>query len=109
MILVVDDQRNIVTTAIYRGADCMDVFCKTIREIENELVKTLLINTPIEMTEQDLSDFENATECYICDNAFGPFKADDKCLCKVRDHNHLTGKFRGAHTVVVIYITTTKM
>ena len=96
MILVVDDQRNIVKTAIYRGADCMDVFCKTIREIENELVKTLLINKPIEMTEQDLTDFENATECHICDNAFGTFKADDKCLCKVRDHNHLTGKFRGA-------------
>ena len=38
MILVADDQRNIVKTAIYRGADCMDVFCRAIREFENELV-----------------------------------------------------------------------
>ena len=61
MILVVADQRNVVKTAIYRGSDCMDVFCKTIREIENELVNTLLLNKPIEMTEHDLTDFENAT------------------------------------------------
>src|SRR5436190_12856803 len=34
-----------------------------------------------------------ATECYICSR---PFTEDDY---KVRDHNHLTGKFRGAaHT-----------
>jgi hypothetical protein len=49
------------------------------------------------MTEQDELDFANATQCYICG---GEIKPNDKTGCKVRDHCHIPGKYRGcAHNV----------
>ena len=46
---------------------------------------------PIQMTPEDEERFVNANECHLC----GETLCDDR----VRDHNHFTGKFRGAaHT-----------
>ena len=43
------------------------------------------------LTDEDKEDFENSTNCHICDGELG----EDR----VRDHCHLSGKFRGAaHT-----------
>ena len=42
----------------------------------------------MEMTDVDKESFEASTHCHICGNALGQDK--------VRDHDHLTGKFRGA-------------
>ena len=45
------------------------------------------------MTKEDNEDFENYTKCWICDNDY----VDNDI--KVRDHSHITGKYRGfAHT-----------
>ena len=41
------------------------------------------------MTAEDLIEYEKATHCHICE---GVINGKDK----VRDHCHLTGKFRGA-------------
>ena len=43
---------------------------------------------PIQMTPEDEERFVNANECHLC----GETLCDDR----VRDHNHFTGKFRGA-------------
>ena len=92
-------------------------------------------NKELQMTQQDINNFENATNCYLCNTSFK--KRCDKCvrskgkttLCadckalkshkkqcqisgcetcvrakiqadntqyKVRDHDHETGKYRGA-------------
>ena len=40
------------------------------------------------LTEEDLDKFDKATKCHICDKPLGKDR--------VRDHCHLTGKFRGA-------------
>ena len=40
------------------------------------------------LTEEDIDKFEKATKCHICDKPLGKDR--------VRDHCHLTGKFRGA-------------
>ena len=42
------------------------------------------------MTEKNNEDFENFTKCWICDNDY----IDDDV--KVRDHFHVTGKYRGS-------------
>ena len=42
------------------------------------------------MTKKDNEDFENSTKCKICDNDYTD--AD----VKVRDHCHITGKYRGS-------------
>ena len=42
------------------------------------------------MTKEDNEDFKNSTKCWICDNDY----VDN--YVKVRDHCHLTGKYRGS-------------
>ena len=84
-------------TYTYRGIDCMDVFCDKIKEIENKLMKILSTNKEIDMTCDDITNFNNATHCYLCS---GEISDNDKKGGKVRDHCHITGKYRGcAHNV----------
>ena len=44
------------------------------------------------ITEQEQHEFEVATKCWIC----GEGNWDNKKRMKVRDHDHYTGKYRGA-------------
>ena len=47
-------------------------------------------NKELVMTKEDNEDFENFTKCWICDNDY----VDGDV--KVRDHCHITGKYRGS-------------
>ena len=47
-------------------------------------------NKELVMAKEDSEEFENSTKCLICDNAF----VDGDV--KVRDHCHITGKYRGS-------------
>ena len=44
------------------------------------------------ITKKEEQDFQKATVCHICDNPLDNDEDDDK----VRDHCHLTGRYRGA-------------
>ena len=73
---------------VYRGSDSVEVFLKSLeKEVEkiNEIFKH---PEPLIMTEQNKKDFENATNCWICEKEI----EEDK----VRDHCHFTGEYRGA-------------
>ena len=49
------------------------------------------------ITEEQQKEFDNATHCYLCNKEI---TVNDKKGCKVRDHDHLTGEYRGcAHNV----------
>ena len=61
-----------------------------IKEIYNKFKKP----KKMVMTPEDEIDYEKATHCHICEGKLK--KTDDKKEKKVRDHCHLTGKFRGA-------------
>ena len=54
----------------------------------NEVVKNHF-NKELVMTKEDNEDFKNPTKCWICDNDY--IDGD----VKVRDHCHITGKYRG--------------
>ena len=41
------------------------------------------------MTKEEDDNFESSTKCWICDNTFVEGSV------KVRDHCHITGKYRG--------------
>ena len=45
--------------------------------------------------EQQKSD-QNAKNCFICKENFQDKHVNDKKYCKIRDHCHCTGKYRGA-------------
>ena len=65
-----------------------------IKEIYNKFKKP----KKMVMTKKDKIDFRRATHCHICEEELE--ETDDKNYKKVRDHCHLTGKFRGAaHSV----------
>ena len=43
----------------------MEKFVLQVAVIQKDLIDSLKVNKPIDMTEQDKNDFKNATECYI--------------------------------------------
>ena len=82
----------------YRGKDCMRKLCESLSEhamkiiyFKNKKIK-LLTNKKQEL-------YENAKICYICEEKSEDKYIKDKKYCKVRDHCHYTGKYRGvAHS-----------
>ena len=77
---------------IYRGEKSVHKFMENMLE-EVKWCKSKMkkcFNKPLKMTEVNETDFQKATKCYICDK---PYKDAD---IRVRDHCHITGKFRGS-------------
>lgn len=75
-----------------RGQHCIDWFVDELREIADFIEQTLNAVIPIQMTEDDENDFKNADHCHICEEKYT--STDDET--RVRDHSHLTGKYRGS-------------
>ena len=63
---------------------------KSLFELSNKCIEEMRENQEMFMTEEDKDVFYNAKKCCVCGECF---KADKD---KVRDHDHRTGKFRGA-------------
>ena len=57
----------------------------TLEKIASEYFET---NIPLELTPEEEESFQQSTICWLCENPLG----EDT----VRDHDHLTGKYRGA-------------
>ena len=75
----------------YRGKDCIERFCKDLRDqamkiINHEKKKEII------PTNEEKESYEKQRICYICEKEF----TNDKKYNKVRDHDHYTGKYRGA-------------
>ena len=88
--------------SFYRGKDCIKKFCKELRELA-----TKIINYPKKdmdpLTDKEKKYYDKSKRCYICGRRFCYDKKQKekyKLYRKVRDHDHLTGKFRGpAHGI----------
>ncbi|KAK3729471.1 hypothetical protein QZH41_009380, partial [Actinostola sp. cb2023] len=73
---------------LYRGEDAVDKFLESLQK-EEQRIETLLEDiVPMQLTPLEEDRFQRATLCHICKNELG---AD-----RVRDHCHVTRKFRGA-------------
>ena len=72
----------------YFGTDCTKWFVKEMLKLELEANKYFKTNLELQITPQEEESFKLAEECWFCEE---PFTED-----KVRDHDHLTGKYRGA-------------
>ena len=74
----------------YTGEDAAQKFVemleKDIREITNILEKKMIFG------KEEKERFDKETKCWICNGEFN----DDVKNCKVRDHCHFTGRYRGA-------------
>ena len=81
---------------IYRGLDPIAEFLKCMnREVQNcQGVIRDNFNKPLKMSEDDEINFKNATHCLICEKKYKPDDGPDGL--PVRDHCHVTGKYRGS-------------
>ena len=103
MLNLVNAVDNTNQEFLYRGDDAVDVFCKKINEIRDEIKEKMQENKEIIMTDEDKKDFETATHCFLCGDKFkNSYKNEKEAekYTKVRDHCHFTGKYRGcAHSI----------
>ena len=83
---------------LYRGEDCMEVFCKTTNEIREEIFDIMKNPKDMIITQEQEKEFQKCSKCFICGGGFSNTK-DKK---KVRDHCHFTGLYRGcAHNKAI--------
>ena len=77
---------------IYRGENAVHKFMENMLEEANWCKSKMKknFNKPLKMTKENEADFQKDTKCYICN-----IKYTDKDI-HVRDHCHITGKFRGS-------------
>ena len=95
--IVVRSDGEVTSMSTYCGEDCMDDFFLDLEcEIE-KIREDLKKERPLEMTQQDWNTHHAATECWICDGPFEDYSdGDTHGLWKVKDHDHITGEYRGA-------------
>ena len=86
------DQQYSKPVKIYRGRNVVKYFIESIdREVSDcKRVIKKHFNKPLIMTSENELDFRNSTTCYICEKKYSD---KDK---PVRDHCHITGKYRGS-------------
>ena len=70
------------------GTDCNEWYVKEMLKLEQEANKYFKTNLELQITPEEEESFKLTEECWLCEE---PFTED-----KVRDHDHLTGKYRGA-------------
>ena len=74
---------------LYRGKDCVEVFCDYIEEEAKRLYHMFPQKEMDPLTKKEWTEYKSATECHIC---MKPFSSEN---FKVRDHCHYTGLYRG--------------
>ena len=77
---------------IYRGEKAVYTFLEYMLD-EVKYCKNIMkkeFNKPLRMTKEDEEKFQKSDKCHICSKKF-----TDKDI-KVRDHCHITGKYRGS-------------
>ena len=77
----------------YTGRNVCKWLLERLFNLSEELMNILEDGKRIQMTEEDTIAYNQANFCWICNR---PFDQTLKPFEKVRDHDHLTGKFRGA-------------
>ena len=78
---------------VYRGLDAAEHFLNAIQDEEIKINKIFKNQKILIMTGTDNKNYEESNKCWFCEK---PFYGNDKKNRKVRDHCHLTGKYRGA-------------
>ena len=76
----------------YRGDNCMEEFCKDLREHETKIIN-YEEKKMIPLTKKEEKNHNKQKVCHICKKECN---TDDKKHHKVKDHCHYTGKYRGA-------------
>ena len=75
------------------GEDCIEKNFEKLLAREDEIAKIVTKHLPIlPLTKYELAKHKRATQCEECETEFNQ---NNPLKCKVRDHCHYTGKYRG--------------
>ena len=96
----------------YTGDDVVEWFLRRLLEYRTLCLEYLFDERRLVMTDADRKDFENASACYICQKPFpvvnNGVTTIKKSMSKVRDHDHISGAYRGpAHSKCNLRLRTT--
>ena len=80
----------------YRGKDCMEKFCKDLREHATKITNYEKKEEMIPVTDEENKFHKEQKVCYICKKEFSTDDDDNKKYHKVKNHCHYTEKIRGA-------------
>lgn len=80
------------------GNGCVKTFIEELLQEAGRITRYILNGSEaIKMDQQDWLDYQRATRCYMCSEVFEPSVRNQVSKnAKVRDHCHITGKYRGA-------------
>ena len=97
----------------YFGESCVTWFVNEMLTLENIASNYFETNLEIEITPEEHQSFQQSKVCWLCEQALreNPLGEDEatheatheatrEATHKVRDHDHLTGKYRGATNVI---------
>ena len=83
---------GVVEEKYYFGRDAVEQFIEAMTDIGRRVQDILSEPEPLIMTKEQVLEFQEATHCFYCEKVI-------ETENKVRDHCHVTGKYRGAaHT-----------
>ena len=87
--LVCIDDRFTLPTKFFSGSNCINDFIKWVF-IQQKRINQIIdnhFNKKLKMSEEDENNYQNSQNCWICNQKI--------IKDKVRDHCHITSKFRG--------------
>ena len=89
------DKKYSKPAVIYRGENVIEKFIQHLfREVKDcQKIITERVKRKLVMSASDEKDFRNAKKCWICQKRY---KRDEGENIPVRDHCHITGKYRGS-------------
>ena len=82
----------------YFGTDCTKWFVKEMLKLELEANKYFKTNLELQITPEEEESFQQSTICWLCESSLD--NTEGTLCTKVRDHDHLTGKYRGAAHII---------
>jgi len=85
-------ENRVIEEKYYFGLDCIERFIEAMVTIGEYVQDVLSDPLSIRISRAELAEFNTSTTCCYCGRAFGIPPE----LRKVKDHCHVTGKYRGA-------------
>ena len=96
--IMVCSDGTVMRTFEHRGEDAMEMFLAALEEEEEYITEDLSCPQELVLTRQELQRYREATRCWICEKPLPAYGDDihDHFNYRVRDHDHISGVFRGA-------------